>query len=512
MSAAPPTSVLSVRRLSKTFGGRVVLREVDLDILPGEIHGLVGQNGSGKSTLIKILAGYYTPDPGGSLTVAGAPIPLPLAPRHSDAIGLSFVHQDLGLAGPMTVLENLRIGHYETGLLWRLRWRRERRTVLAMLRRFGAEHISPDALVHSLPALDRAVVAIVRALERIRGHQRGVLVLDEPTVYLPRDGVDRLFATLRRVSQEGFGVLLVTHRLEEVRAVTDRVTILRDGARVDTARTSDLTERDLLERILGRGLGELYPSAHAVQRDVLMSVDLRSGDGVTDLRLELKRGEVVGLTGLLGMGHDRIPYLLFGAGEATGGTITLAGHTYGLPSFSPRRAVAAGLALLPADRLQSGGAQAATVLENVSLPTISHYFRRGLLRHQLERRQVAGFLSAFQVAPPEPDKVFGELSGGNQQKALIAKWFQVDPKVLLLHEPTQGVDVGARKQIFARIRDFAEAGGAILISSVEYEDLAHLCDRVIVFRHGHAVSELAKPHISESMIVEQCYNAGLKSA
>ena len=505
MSATSPIPVLSVRDLSKTFSGRTVLRQVDLDVLPGEIHGLVGQNGSGKSTLIKILAGYYTPDPGGALAVAGNPIPLPLVPRQSDSLGLSFVHQDLGLAPTMTVLENLRVGHYETGALWRMRWRRERRTVARLLEQFGATHISPDALVLSLPAVDRAMVAIVRALQRIGEHQQGVIVLDEPTVYLPRDGVERLFATMRRVSQSGYGVIFVTHRLEEVRAVTDRVTILRDGARVDTARTQDLTERDLLERILGRALGALYPSPHDVQRDVLMDLDLRAGEGVSDVRLQLRRGEVIGLTGLLGMGHDRIPYLMFGAGKTTEGSLTISGKTHDLGALTPRRAIDARLALLPADRLQSGSAQDASVLENVTLSTMTRYFHGGVFHHQEERRRVTELLTSFQVSPPEPDKVFAELSGGNQQKALVAKWFQVDPLVLLLHEPTQGVDVGARKQIFARIRDFAAGGGAVLIASVEYEDLANLCDRVIVFRHGRPVSELRKPNITEELIVEQCF-------
>ena len=512
MSADAPVPVLSVRHLSKTFSGRTVLRDVDLDILPGEIHGLVGQNGSGKSTLIKILSGFYAPDPGGALSIAGTAIPLPLDPRQSDALGLSFVHQDLGLAPPMTVVENLRVGHYETGLLWRMRWRNERRTVSAALKQFGVGHISPDAMVLSLPAVDRAAVAIVRALHRIGKHQQGVLVLDEPTVYLPRDAVDRLFATLREVSRAGAGVVLVTHRLEEVRAVTDRITILRDGARVDTARTRDLTQRDLLERILGRTLGELYPSTHDVRREVVMAVDLHSGDGVNDFSLELRRGEVVGLTGLLGMGQDRIPYLLFGAGGITEGSLNLKGRTHNLRSFTPRRAIDAGLALLPADRLLNGGAQAASVLENVTLPTLSRYFQGGVLRHNQERRGVERLLRGFQVTPAEPDKLFAELSGGNQQKALVGKWFQVNPVVLLLHEPTQGVDVGARKQIFGRIRDFAESGGAILISSVEYEDLAHLCDRVIVFRYGKPVSELRKPNLSEDMIVEQCFKTEVGAA
>jgi ribose transport system ATP-binding protein len=205
------------------------------------------------------------------------------------------------------------------------------------------------------------------------------------------------------------------------------------------------------------------------------------------------------------MGHDRVPYVLFGAGGEAQGGLRMGGREHNLIDFSPRQAINARLALLPADRLQSGSAQDASVLENVTLPTIGRDFRGGFLHHQAERRRVLEVLGAFQVMPADPDKQFAELSGGNQQKALIGKWFQVDPLVFLLHEPTQGVDVGARKQIFERIRDFAENGGAVLISSVEYEDLANLCDRVIVFRHGKPVSELRKPNLTEDLIVEQCF-------
>jgi ribose transport system ATP-binding protein len=502
---ARPVPVLSARRLSKTFSGKRVLREVDLDVGRGELHGLVGQNGSGKSTLIKILAGYYTPDPEGSLSINGREAALPLTPRQSEAFGLSFVHQDLGLAPQVSVLENLRVGHYETGAFWRLRWRRERATVRAILREFGVGHIDPDALVLSLREVDRARVAIVRALHQIREHPTGVLVLDEPTVYLPRDGVELLFSTLRRVTAAGFGVLFVTHRLEEVHAVTDRVTVLRDGALVDTARTRDLSEADLLERILGRAVGQLYPATHEVRGEQVMHLRVASGDGISDFALDLRRGEVVGLTGLLGMGHDRVPYLAFGAGGDAVGEITVKGVRHELRQHTPRRAITAGLALLPADRLQNGGAQEATVLENVTLPTVFRYFHGAHLHHREERSTVHEMLERYRVTPADPARNFAELSGGNQQKALVAKWFQVSPQVLLLHEPTQGVDVGARKQIFERIRDFAQGGGAVVIASVEYEDLAHLCDRVLVLRDGRLVSELRKPHLSEDIIVEHCF-------
>jgi ribose transport system ATP-binding protein len=330
-------------------------------------------------------------------------------------------------------------------------------------------------------------------------------VLDEPTAYLPRDGVERLFHAVRTVAAAGHGVLFVTHRLEEVRALTDRVTILRDGAHVATADAASLSERDLIERILGRSLGELYPSGHHMRGEIALSADGVAGSSVRSFSLRLHRGEIVGLTGLLGMGQEQVPHLFFGSQRASAGRIEIGGRRIELTRMTPRRAIVEGIALLPANRLREGAAQGATVIENVTLPTLSEYFGRGLLNHRRERREVAAKMREFQVVPPEPRRVFAKLSGGNQQKALLAKWFATRPRIFLLHEPTQGVDIGAKQQIFARIRDVAEAGGAVVIASVEYEDLAHLCDRVLVFRDGEVVADLRGGDLTEHRIVEQCF-------
>jgi ribose transport system ATP-binding protein len=505
--SASPQAVLSARNVSKTFSGRTVLRTLDLDVRAGEVHGLVGQNGSGKSTFIKILAGYHGPDEGATLTIAGKPVALPLTPGQPQVLGLSFVHQDLGLVPEMTVLENLRVGSYETGFGWRVHWRRERRHVREALRQFGLGHISPSTQVDTLRDVERAMIAIVRALDRLKGLSQGVLVLDEPTAYLPRDGVERLFNAVGTVAAAGFGVLFVTHRLDEVRALTNRVTILRDGAHVETADTADLSERDLIERILGRSLGDLYPTVHHKRGDVALTARNLRGAGVRSCSLTVHRGEILGLTGLLGMGQEQVPHLLFGSQPASGGEVTVGDRELRLAKLTPRKAIEAGLALLPANRLRDGAAQAATVTENVTLPTLSSYFSRGLLQHRRERRSVAEQLRRFQVSPPEPTRVFAKLSGGNQQKAVLAKWFATHPRIFLLHEPTQGVDIGAKQQIFAQIRDLAEAGGAVIIASVEYADLAHLCDGVLVFRDGDVVAELRGEDLVEDRIVEQCFKS-----
>jgi ribose transport system ATP-binding protein len=496
--------ILSASNISKSFSGRTVLRSLDLDVLPGEVHGFVGQNGSGKSTFIKILAGFHPPDPGGKLCVRGQEVALPLVPGRPRSLGISFVHQDLGLSGSMTVLDNLRVGRYESRFGWRIPWSRERQRVREALERFGLT-FGPDTLISSLSEVEVAMVAILRALEELETVERGLLVLDEPTAYLPRDGVNRLFDGVRRVAATGFGVLFVSHRLDEISALTDRVTILRDGERVLAAPTADLTEHTLIEHILGRRPSSLYPSGSAKRSSSCLEVRNATADNVGDVSFQVGAGEIIGLTGLLGMGFEQIPYLLFGARRASAGTLVVNGMTAKLPALTPRKAIELGLALVPANRQRYGGVAAATVTENVTLPTLGDFFSRGFLNHRRERDVVQQILDDYDVRPRAPRGSLGTLSGGNQQKVQVAKWFRTKPSVLLLHEPTQGVDVGARVQIFERIHDAAGQGKAVLIASSEYADLANLCDRVYVFRDRRIVAELSGQNLTEDRIVEYAF-------
>ena len=503
------TPVIATRDFSKTFGGRTVLRNVSFEVLPGEIHGLVGQNGSGKSTVIKILSGYHDPDPGSSLALLGREVSLPLSPPEARRLGMSFVHQDLGLIGSATVLENIRIGRYETRAGWWIPWRRERARVVEMLERFGID-VSPDAIISDLHPVDRAMVAIARALEQVQAREADnvghpLLVLDEPTPHLPRDGVDRLFNSVREIAARGAAILFVTHRLEEIRELTDRVTVLRDGALIDTAPTDSLSEQDLIERILGFSLDQLYPDSHKVGGELALRVEGLSGGGLEEFTVEAQRGEIIGLTGLLGMGWEEVPYLLFGVKKATTGRLELDGKSFDLTRFSPRGAIDAGLALIPADRHRAGILLTATVSENVTLTTLPQYFSTGALRLRREARQVRALLEEYDVRPRDPDRTLSTLSGGNQQKVVVAKWFETQPRVLLLHEPTQGVDVGARAQIFERLRDAVQDGMVVLYASAEWEDLAHLCDRVIVFRDGSVVTELRSGELTKERIAEQSF-------
>jgi len=504
--------IISVRNISKTFTGKRVLENFDLDVMPGEVHGLVGQNGSGKSTFIKILAGFHAPDAtsDSSVNVRGHDVTFPMRPGEAARLGLAFVHQDLGLVETASVLENMRVRRYDLGLGWRIKWRRERQYVRRILEAFGLD-IDPEAQISSLRQADKAQIAIVRAFDQLRQSERGLLVLDEPTPYLPRDGVERVFRTVRDVAARGFGVLFVSHRLEEVFEITRRVTTLRDGKVVDCMPTSSLTEETLIERILGFSLDQLYPEPHTPRTERMLSVKNVSGATVDDVSFDLHKGEILGVTGLLGMGWDRLPYLLFGAEKASRGVLELGSRTIRLETLQPQGAIKSGIAFLPANRLGDGSLQTATVKENVTLAKLDEFFLSGFLRLGRERDTVERILSDYDVRPRDPERVFSTLSGGNQQKVLLAKWFETRPKVLLLHEPTQGVDVGARAQIFRRIRDAAAAGAAILLATSEYEDLPFLCDRVIVFRGGRAVAQLHGPSLTTERIVEQSFRVTLPS-
>jgi len=486
---------MEARGFGKTFSGRTVLRAVDLTVESGEVHGLVGQNGSGKSTFIKILAGFHAPDRGAALRLDGREIDLPLGPGDPGKLGLGFVHQDLGLVETATVLENLCVGRYETGLGWRIRWRRERERVSAALGRFGIA-VSPDAVVSSLREVDKARVAILRAVEQLRDRSRGVLVLDEPTAYLPVDGIGQLFRTIRDVAETGIGVLFVTHRLEEIFSITDRVSVLRDGQLIGTNKTATLSEEQLVSQILGFSLDRLYPARPQPTDKAVLRVRQLHGSMVRDLSFELHQGEILGLTGLLGMGWEQVPYLLFGAESAWEGSAEVLGNEVALSGLSPRDAVSMGFALIPANRLRDGVVPLASVAENLTLPTIRSYFDHGTLHLKRETRAVGQLMDHFRAVPREPKQAMATLSGGNQQKVILAKWFARDPAVFLMHEPTQGVDVGARRQIFERVREAAEAGKAVLVASSEQEDLAALCHRVIVFRNGRPISELTGKGVS----------------
>jgi ribose transport system ATP-binding protein len=509
-----PAPVLSVRGLSKSFGGAQALRDVALTVRPGEVHGLLGENGSGKSTLIKILAGFHDPDDG-ELEMSGEPVKLPLAPGQFRELGMSFVHQDLGLVPSLSVVENLRIGELAASRRQlHISWGKERRRARETFERFGQVSLPPEARVADLLPVERALLAIVRAVEGIRevteardGH-RGLLVLDEPTVFLPRTGIERLFALVREITATGASVLFVSHDLDEVMEITDRVTVLRDGRVVGTVDTREATESKLVELIIGRGLEQLVTEHHdPTKRTVAASIRGLSGGMVEDFSVELHEGEVLGLTGLVGSGFEEIPYLVFGAERAEKGELIIGNVPHALHAMSPQRALELGMAMLPADRQRDGAVGSLSVGENMMLQVVEGYYERLRLNRGRLQRDAGVLCRQYDVRPANPRAAYQSLSGGNQQKALLAKWLQMDPALLLLHEPTQGVDVGARQQIFSLIRDAAERRHTVVCASSDYEQLSTVCDRVLIFGRGRVVSELVGQNVTKDRITQAAYSS-----
>ncbi len=504
----PPALVL--RQVTKTFGGVKALDEVSLTVSRGEVHGLLGQNGSGKSTLIKILAGFHAPD-AGELEFFAAPVALPLTPGQFKSLGIAFVHQHLGLVPSLTVLENLRIGQFASGVRL-IDWKAEKRAARETLRGFELA-IDPDELVERLPAVERAMIAIVRAFEdlkasKVKSGVGGVLVLDEPTPFLPRSDVDRLFALVRRVVREGTSVILVSHDIDEILEITDRVTVLRNGRVAGTFATRESSREAILQMIVGRRV-ETYRMDRAAMSNGDAEIEIAglAGDAVETFSLRLRPGEIVGLTGLIGSGYACVPYMLFGDISARGGTLAIGGKTLSIAKIKPDVAQFHGLAFLPGDRLAQAGVGSLSVTDNLTLSFLDQFLGvTGLNRGEM-RRTAFRLGREHDVRPNDPTLALESLSGGNQQKVLLAKWLHRAPKLLLLDEPTQGVDFGARQQIFAALDGARRGGAAILCASTDYDQLEQICDRVLVFHRGRVVAELQGERLTKHQIARECYES-----
>ena len=501
MGSVGETPALSIADLSKTFSGTQVLKKVSFDVYPGEIHGLIGANGSGKSTIIKILSGYHTADAGGHVLLDGKPLDVTGAGQQArTAIG--FVHQDLGLIDDLNGLDNLFLTPTGT-VRWRLRVdkRQEMRLAEALRDQFYLD-LDLTKPVNQLTSPQRASLAILRALHQMDESSvaHPVLVFDEPTAHLPGRETEQLFQVIRGVAERGVAILFVSHRLQELLNLTHRLTVLRDGEVVARLQTDQVDVSALTEAILGRELVEFESASTHLQKmgECVLSARGLTGSELTDLSFDLRRGELLGVAGVIGAGQDELPYLLFGAERAARGEVLLDGVN--VTGDSPRRMVKRGVALIPADRHGLSGIQDATVRENVMMSSGDMFFIRGVFRHRAEIKHVAALLEEFDVRPRRTEEQFALLSGGNQQKALLSKWLQRNPKVLLLHEVTQGVDVGARAHIHGIIKGLLEDGTAMLLCSSDFEELAAMCDRVMVLSDGHLVRELAGDELTEDAI------------
>lgn len=528
-----PSPVLSIRGLWKMFGSTVALHDVNIDIGRGEIHGLLGQNGSGKSTLIRVLAGFHAPDNVSKFEARGRAVHFPIDAREYRNHGWQFVHQDLGLIEDLTVLENFELVGFHHSGKFRVRTAVERKIAKEALERFDIP-VMTTSLVSELTPSARAMVAIARAAEGIRlsgqgvqsledgvqGELSGLLVLDEPTTFLPDRESEQVFALIRRIAEFGGGVLFVSHRLSEVRAVCHSLTVLRDGRQVWNGTIEDLSDTDLVKLIVG---SSVTPDSATEQPPIVNQISVSSmgdnnesevpvirvgdltGGSVGPISFEISRSTFLGITGLIGSGYEEVLALLYGALKPLSGQISVGDYTVEASTMSPVLSRSLGLAYIPADRRGQGGCVDVSISENVSLPILEKYFTGFRLRGLMERQEANRKLVEFSVSTQDSKSLFGLLSGGNQQKVLLAKWLQVQPDVLLLSEPTQGLDVGARTQVLSLLKDISDSGTAVIIASADLDVIVAVCKEVLVMEQGRLGAKLEGPLVNREDLATAVY-------
>jgi ribose transport system ATP-binding protein len=489
MIAAERRSLIRVEGLTKSFGSTRALDDFTLDLHAGEIVAVVGHNGSGKSTLVKLLAGFHTSD-AGTINL------------HQDAdqgTEMRFIHQDLGLVGTLSTVENLSLTPSAGGAPWRrVRRVEERRQARELIRQFGLD-IDVDVLVQELSPAERTIVAIARALKGWVEERDIVLVLDEPTAALHGSEVDRLMTVVRRVAERGAGVLFISHRLDEVLGVADTVVALRNGRMVGNLQRSAVDYGQLVQLVAGEIVEELerHAGEHGAQ---VLQIEALAGGALRHLNVTVHAGEIVGVAGILGSGRDEVCAMIFGGTRRTNGTIRIGFDEVAAADL--RQSIRSGAGFVPGDRHGHGAVMTMTAAENlgsVRVPGVESRWRR--VRKTDELRAASAWFATCGVLPARPEMDLSQFSGGNQQKVVLAKWLRIHPKILLLEEPTQGVDVGAKARIHELIVQTADKGAAVLVASSEAKELAQLCDRVLVLADGLVVDELTGADVTESRIL-----------
>jgi simple sugar transport system ATP-binding protein len=490
---------LRLSGIGKHFGGVVALDHVDWDVMPGEVHCLVGENGCGKSTLIKIVAGVHAPDPGGVVAIDGRDV-LPLTPSQAHRLGVQVIFQDLSLFPNMTVAENIGIAEALTGLARPARSGAMRNIARAALERLHF-NLPLDALVADLPVAERQIVAICRGIAA----EARLLFMDEPTASLTRAEVNRLLAIVARLKAQGISIVFVSHRLDEVVEIAERVTVMRDGRKVGTYKVAEVDERRIASLMTGMDI-----TSSVVARDVSAAPILLEVSGLTrageyqDVAFTLRRGEVLGLTGLLGAGRTELALSLFGMTRADAGSIAIDGKTLRL--HSNQDALRAGIAYVSEDRLNLGLNLRQSIGDNVVLAVLGRLRGAfGLLSPTKRRQEAQSWVARLNIKIPGLDRPVQTLSGGNQQRVVLAKWLATQPKVLILDSPTVGVDIKNKQGIYEIVHSLAQSGVGVLLISDEIEEVFATCDRVLHMRAGRIMEEVVPGRVSATSLKERVY-------
>ncbi|MDH7487474.1 MAG: sugar ABC transporter ATP-binding protein [Anaerolineae bacterium] len=486
---------LQMRGISKSYDGTQALRGVDFSASLGEVHAIAGENGAGKTTLVKVLAGALQRD-AGEILLDGKPVELD-TPLRARRLGIRAVYQEFSLVPHLTVTENILMGQMPTGRLkWWVDWPSAHRRAEEILQEIGFTGISVRTPVSHLSVSRQQMVEIAKVVaERPR-----ILILDEPSAVLSQEELKRLFALIQRLKEESTLILYISHRLDEVFEVADRITVLKDGELVGTVHSRETDQGQLIKMMVGRTLGEIYPDRHAQPGEEILSVKGLSQEGsFADISFSLARGEIVGLFGLVGSGRTQLARCIFGAEPFSSGEICLEGKV--IRPKSPRDAVKAGIALLTEDRKRDGLVMSCPIRDNVSLATMEQVSRWGFLNRRQQDTQVRSKVQELDIRPPQIGRLVRTLSGGNQQKVALAKWLLSQAKVLILDEPTRGVDVATKVEIYHIIGDLADRGLGILFISSELPEILGMSDRALVMREGRLVGEFTRAEASEEKLL-----------
>jgi ribose transport system ATP-binding protein len=490
-------SLLSMRAITKSFAGVHALRGVDLDVKSGEVHCVLGQNGAGKSTLIKILSGAYQPD-GGEIHWQGEPIAIP-SPTAALDLGIATMYQELDVVDGLTIAENIFLGH-ERSTAGVLHTRAANRRTRELLARLGHGDLSPSREVGTLSAANKQIVSMARALSR----DTRLIIMDEPSAVLDAQEVKNLFRVVEELTSQGIAVIYISHRLEEIRQIGDRITVIKDGQSMAGGLPAEGTPTsELITLMTGRTVENVFPPRPGVPTAAAVVLDVQGlslRGTFSDVSFQVRAGEVVGLAGLVGSGRSEILETVSGARRATSGTVSVNGRM--LRPGSVRAAVNNGVGLSPEERKSQGLLLEEPVFKNVTLSSFARFARASVLDEWRERGAAREQIDALELRPGDPDRAAGALSGGNQQKILLARWLVHGTTVLLLDEPTRGVDVGARTEIYALIRRLADAGTAIVVVSSEIEEVLGLSDRVMVIAEGRVLQTTDATDIDEHRVLD----------
>ncbi|MYL64180.1 ATP-binding cassette domain-containing protein [Bacillus hwajinpoensis] len=483
--------LLEMREITKSFGSIKVLKGINLSVKAGEIVALLGENGAGKSTLMKILAGVHEPT-SGQIFLNDKEVSIH-GPKHSQELGVSIIHQEFNLIPDLTVAENIFLGREQQGLPGVIKWKDMHRETRVLLEKVGLQRVAPDQLIANCSIAERQLIEIAKALS----FESHMLIMDEPTATLNNEDTHTLLELMKSLANEGLGIIFITHRLEEVTIAADRIVVLRDGEYIGSEAVSAVTKDDMVTMMVGRDITDLFPERTIPGQDVVLQVNnLHVREGLHDVSLQVRKGEILGVAGLMGSGKTELSKAIFGIHKHQSGDVSMLGQNV----TTPKEAIDAGIALVTDDRKSEGVILDLSVYENLLLPFYRKMSRTGILQKTKMDQIVKKWIEDLKIKVHEPNVEVNTLSGGNQQKVVLGKWLQMNPKLLILNEPTRGIDIGAKTEIYKIIHELTEEGISVILISSEMPELIGMANRIIVMHEGHITGELAVEEATQERI------------